>query len=194
MPAPRLFRRSPGAPAGLVAVLAFAAAGAAPAQTSDWRFEGELAASEPTFHRPYLYQGNCYLSSTGTDVRVDVHEFLLDDAVTPADLAVSLCEGAAFDSVLFLYQRPNGAPGAFDAAAPCDRLVLYSDDYCGSSSRVWSNTLVLGYATAVVTTFENGETGTYTLTADSAGSALQNFLYYGGFETGNLRTWSVAVQ
>ena len=194
MPESRTPTRTPTALAACVAAaLLLALAPAAPAQTSDWLFAGELLASEPTFNRPYLYQGVCYLSSVGTAVRFDVHEFILDDTVAPADFAASLCQGADFDSVLYLYQRPNGAPGAFYAEDPCARLVLYSDDYCGSASQVWSPALARGHVSVVVTTFANGATGAYTLTADSALSRLQDFIYYGGFETGNLRTWSAAI-
>jgi hypothetical protein len=195
MPESRTPNRTPTALAlSVTAALLLALAPTVPAaaQTSDWQLAGELLASEPTFHRPYLFEGVCYLSSVGTAVRFDVHEFILDDTVAPADFAASLCQGAEFDTVLFLYQRPTGAPGAFYAEDPCARLVLYSDDYCGSASQVWSTALALGHVSVVVTSFANGQTGAYTLTADSALSQLQDFIYYGGFETGNLRTWSDA--
>jgi len=124
MPESRTPTRTPTALAAcMAAALLLALAAPAAAQTSDWLFAGELLASEPTFNRPYLYLGTCYLSSVGTAVRFDVHEFILDDTVAPADFAASLCQGADFDSVLYLYQRPNGAPGAFYADDPCARLV-----------------------------------------------------------------------
>jgi hypothetical protein len=168
MPESRTPNRTPTALAlSVTAALLLALAPTVPAaaQTSDWQLAGELLASDPTFH---------------------------DDTVAPADFAASLCQGAEFDTVLFLYQRPTGAPGAFYAEDPCARLVLYSDDYCGSASQVWSTALALGHVSVVVTSFANGQTGAYTLTADSALSQLQDFIYYGGFETGNLRTWSDA--
>jgi hypothetical protein len=196
MPDSRTPRRTPTAlAAGFAAVLAVAAGGGsfAHAQSSDWMQVGALSTSDPTFNRPYLFQGVCYLSSVGTDVRFDVYEFRLDDAVAPADLLGSLCSGAAFDSVLYLYQRPAGEPGAFWELDPCARLILYSDDYCGSASLVWGNSLVLGDVTLVVTSFANGQVGDYTLTADSAGSHLQDFIFYSGFETGNARTWSLSI-
>jgi hypothetical protein len=42
----------------------------------------------------------------------------------------------------------------------------------------------------VVTSFANGVTGPYSLGVSSQSSELGTFIFYSGFETGNLRTWS----
>jgi hypothetical protein len=168
-------------------------AGLAGAQATGWLYSGVLDTSDPTWRRPYLYAGSCFLSSIGSAVRYDVHERVLDSATSTADLSVSLCAGTSFDSVLFLYQRPDGSPGGFSTSAQCTNLVGYNDDYCGSSSRIDSPALVRGHVTAVITTFANGETGGYGAVALSNAAPLGDFIFYGGFEMGNARDWS-AIQ
>jgi hypothetical protein len=171
-------------------LLLLGAALAGTAQAQDWSIDGNLVAGDLRWHRPYLAGATCLLSSIGTDVRYDVHELYLDDPAAPADLIANLCEVTEFDSVLYLYQRPSGAPGGFDPEAPCTRLLRYNDDYCGAQSRIGHLGLVPGYVTLVVTSFANGVTGPYRLSTFSDGSPLQDLVFYSGFETGTVRTWS----
>lgn len=176
------------------ALLALAAgAGLAVAQATGWLYSGTLDDGDRTWRRPYLYAGTCYLSSIGSAVFYDVHDVILDTAANPVDLSVSLCAGTSFDSVLYVYQRPDGRAGGFDPAAPCTRLIAYNDDYCGSASRVDSTALVPGHVTLVVTSFANGTIGGYGLVALSATAPLGDFVFANGFETADVLAWSAAV-
>jgi len=168
-------------------------AGLAGAQSTGWYAGGTLDANDPTWQRPYLFAGQCYLSTFGTDVPYDLYEIVLDTPTRPIDLALSLCSGTAFDSVLLLYQRADGAPVPFDDASPCTGLIDYNDDYCGTASRIDSRTLVPGHITAVVTGFRNTDIGDYGMFAFSNEAPLPDFIYYSGFETGDSRTWSATV-
>jgi hypothetical protein len=161
---------------------------------ADWYGPGALAASDPTYWRVYLDTGGqCLMSSVGSSVYYDIHELVLAEPAAPTDLIVSLCNTTAFDSVAYLYQFADGHPGPFNPANPCARLVAYSDDICGAQSQVSSLALVPGHVQFVVTSFANGTTGAYVALGFSAGSPLEDFIFYSGFETFDLRTWSSAV-
>jgi hypothetical protein len=168
-------------------------AGLAGAQSSGWYAAGALDGSDPTWQRPYLFNGQCYLSTVGSNVFYDVHELILDTPIRPIDLTASLCAGTQFDSVLFFYQRSDGHPGPFAPGSPCANLIAYNDDYCGSASRIDWPTLVPGVVAVVVTAFANGEAGAYQAWALSSVAHLGQFIFYGGFETGDSRTWSQTV-
>jgi hypothetical protein len=174
-------------------LLALAILGVAPAlaEGGTYRAVGSLTTEDPTFRRAYLNNdGSCSLSAIGTAVHYDVFELVLEADSAVTDVAAHLCVGTDFDSVLFFYQFPSGAPGAFDASAPCARLVAYDDDGCGPASAIGSRDLPLGVLTIVVASYANGTTGSYGLTADSDRSPLKTLVFYSGFETRDLETWS----
>ncbi|MFQ5459545.1 MAG: hypothetical protein ACE5EL_02005, partial [Anaerolineae bacterium] len=81
---------------------------------------GSLSAADPTFNRPFV-GGSCFLSAIGTDVHYDAYGFTVG---APSNWQFSLCGGAAFDTVLVLYEAP------FDPTQPCTRVFQYDDDFC----------------------------------------------------------------
>ena len=176
----------------LVALFAVAATPALAQQ--GWFTTGQLELTDPTFHRPYLFAGQCQLSSVGSMVRFDTHELSLVDPVAPTQLGGNLCAGTTFDSVLLLYQRPGGAAGGFDPADPCANLVDYGDDFCGTQSAFWINTLSPGFVTVVVTAYQNStELGPYTLSISSTDAEIASFIFYSGFELGDTGSWSTVL-
>lgn len=161
------------------------------AQGGPYATDGTLTEEDPTYQRAYLNgDGSCSLSTIGTAVHYDVFELLLEADSQTTDLYASLCTQTDFDSVLAFYQRPNGAPGAFDASAPCARLIAYDDDGCGPASRIDAEDLVRGVLTIIVTGYANTTTGSYHLAAESNFSPVDKLLFYCSFETGGLGTWS----
>ena len=179
--------------AALAALAALLASGAVPAlaQGGPYFTDGTLTEADPTYHRAYLNgDGSCALSAVGTAVHYDVFELVLQAESQTTDLFASLCSGTDFDSVLSFYQRASGAPGAFDASAPCQRLIAYDDDACGPASAVGRDDLVRGVLTIVVTGYANSITGSYHLAAESNVSPVEKLVFYSSFETGDLRTWS----
>jgi hypothetical protein len=193
---PRSDRSTPGRaaraaqPLRLALLALLSGAGGVEAQGS-WQGSGALAASDPAFQRAYLFQGSCFPSSVGSAVRYDVHELILDNPTPPTQLTASLCGGGtSFDSVLFFYQHSNGAPGPFDPADPCLRLVSYNDDFCGAQSSTANAALAAGHLSIVVTSYANDTFGSYALAATSNDAELDPFIFYSGFETQDTRTWS----
>jgi hypothetical protein len=175
----------------LLPLLLLAAPAAAGAQ--GWAVDDALDAGDPTYHRPYLFETACELSSIGTDVRFEYYELILVSPV-PSDLSADLCDGATgFDTVLYFYQRPDARPGPFDPAQPCLQLVAYDDDSCDSQSEISNQALAAGHVVVVLTSFANGTTGDFRLEASSLTAALGDFLFYAGFERGNANTWSAIV-
>ena len=172
--------------------LAFAGATAAAAQGA-WLTSGALAASDPVYRRPYLFEGQCYLSSVGTQVHFDVHELILESPV-PTNLTAALCNPqTGFDSVLYYYQHTSPA-GTFDPANPCLHLVAYNDDACGGAqSQIFNHPLAAGHVSVVLTSFGNGVEGAYLLIASTTTAQLGDFIFYSGFETANTRTWSFSL-
>lgn len=160
---------------------------------------GRLDAQDPVYQRAYIYQGNCYLSSFGTSVAFDVPELVLDVAAAPVDLVAQTCGSLLqsrpfiLDTVLFLYQRADARPGAFDPDQPCANLIAYDDDFCGPHSSVSNGELSPGHVDVVVTTFLNGEAGPYSLGMDSDAAPLERFIFYSGFEQGDARSWTVSA-
>lgn len=177
----------------LAAACALAALGAvaAPAQQT-WTGPGALDASDPTYQRVYLLFGQCYLSTIGSDVHYDVHELVLLDGTAPTHLSANTCAGPNFDTVFYFYQRVDGSAGAFSPTAPCDNLVAYSDDFCDVQSAITSNGLVPGHLTMVVTSYEDGTTGSYLISALSNDAQLDDYIFYDGFEPDG-RNWSFIV-
>ena len=176
----------------LLVALALAGAGAAGAQ-GGWQAAGSLAAGDAIYRRPYLFEGQCFLSSVGTQVYFDVYELILDSAV-PSDLSGTLCNpSTGFDTVLYFYQQA-GPAGPFSAGNPCANLVAYNDDACGGAqSEIVGQALAAGKTTVVLTSYGNGVTGPYLLDATSLTAQLDDFIFHSGFETGNTRTWSFVL-
>ena len=172
--------------------LAFAGATAAAAQ-GVWSTTGALTSSDPVYRRPYLFQGQCYLSSVGTQVHFDVHELILESAL-PSDLTASLCSPqTGFDTVLYYYQHAS-PEGPFDPANPCLNLVAYNDDACGGAqSQIFNQPLAAGHVSVVLTSFGNGVEGTYFIVASTMTAQLSEFIFYSGLETGDTRSWSLTV-
>ena len=177
----------------LVAACALAALGAvaAPAQQT-WSANGALDASDPTYQRVFLLLGECRLSTIGADVHYDVHELVLLDGAAPTHLSANTCTGTNFDTVFYFYQRVNGSAAAFSPTSPCNNLVGYSDDACDVQSAITSNGLVPGHLTMVVTSYEDGTTGSYQISALSNDAQLDDFIFYDGFEPDS-RNWSSVV-
>ena len=128
---------------------------------------GELTAGDPTFNRPVGFGGTCSLSGVGTAVHYDVYSFeLLGPA--PHDLFASLVGGTTMDTVMVFYQAPGGTQSPFNPAAGCANSVAYNDDFGGGlQSQISGTGLAAGWIDVVVTTFDNGVTGTYTMQVSS---------------------------
>ncbi|HSM14854.1 MAG TPA: hypothetical protein VLA66_12380 [Thermoanaerobaculia bacterium] len=178
----------------LVAACALAALGAvaAPAQQQTWSATGALDASDPTYRRVFLLLGECRPSTIGADVHYDVHELVLVDGAAPTHLSANTCFGTSFDTVFYFYQRLDGSAAAFSPTSPCDHLVGYSDDACDVPAAITSNGLVPGHLTMVVTSYEDGTTGSYLILAASNDAQLDDFIFYDGFEPDS-RNWSSVV-
>jgi hypothetical protein len=125
---------------------------------------GELDGADPTFNRP-IDPSACNLSSIATAVSYDAYDYLLLGP-GPHDLTADLCDAAAFNSIVLLYQGPLGLPDPFDPAHGCENLVAMNDDSaaCTSSTSLLAATgLGEGWVTVVVTSFFDGELGLYDL-------------------------------
>jgi hypothetical protein len=82
-------------------------------------------------------------------------------------LLASLCDSyggsATHDTVLILYQAPNGEANPFNAASACTHVVAYNDDFCGLRSQIEMSGLVPGFVQLVMTSFSSGTTGSYAM-------------------------------
>lgn len=153
---------------------------------------GNLTSGTPTFDRPQLqssapgYVQPCVLSATGSAVHYDFYEFNVTGCVTPSVTAntcgTAACSttGTLADSVLFIYQKSDASassPGnpIFNPASPCTNIVAANDDFCGSLSQVTS-AVMPGNFVVVVTTFNSGDTGTYSLSVGAPGCTISQVL------------------
>ncbi|MER2598813.1 MAG: hypothetical protein ABTQ73_04790 [Caldilineales bacterium] len=128
---------------------------------------GELTANDPLFNRPVGSGGSCTLSGVGTAVHYDVYSYYLD-GTPPQDLFASLLGGTTLDTVMVFYQVPDGSQNPFDATQPCLNTVAYNDDFGGTlQSQISATGLAVGWVDVVVTTFDNGDTGPYTMNVTS---------------------------
>ena len=133
---------------------------------------GELTPNDPVFNRPVGFGGSCSLSGVGTAVHYDVYSYNLAGA-PPHDLFASLVGGATFDTVLVFYQAPDGSQNPFDPTQGCLNSVAYNDDFGGGlQSQISATGLAEGWVDVVVTTFDNGTTGAYTM--DVASQSCQS--------------------
>jgi hypothetical protein len=128
---------------------------------------GELTAGDPVFNRPVGFGGSCSLSGVGTAVHYDVYSFELAGPA-PHDLFASLVSGTTMDTIMVFYQAPGGTQNPFNPAAGCTNSVAYNDDFGGTlQSQITGTGLGAGWIDVVVTTFDNGTTGTYTMQVSS---------------------------
>ncbi|HSN76684.1 MAG TPA: S8 family serine peptidase, partial [Anaerolineae bacterium] len=124
---------------------------------------GELTPNDPVFNRPVGFGASCSLSGVGTAVHYDVYSYNLGGP-TPHDLFASLVGGTTMDTVLVFYQAPDGSANPFDPAQGCLNSVAFNDDFgVGLQSQISATGLGAGWIDVVVTTFDNGETGAYTM-------------------------------
>ena len=137
-------------------------------QCVDQSESGALEAGDLTYNRPTAGSdgSGCGPSGVGTDVSYDVYTFTAAGGST--NVSVSTCDAADFDSVVAIYQADDGSASPFDSADGCSNLVGYGDDNVacgGNTSLVDVVGLVDGEYQIVVTSFDNGVTGDYTMTA-----------------------------
>jgi hypothetical protein len=141
--------------------LPIVAAIAAPAAAVTYTATGTTAGG-PTFNRPLSGTPPTSLSGVGTAVSYDVFGFTVGTSGT-----YSLTTDTGFDSFLVLYM------GAFDPSSPLANAIGANDD--SAQAAVGDAFLSLGLTAgtsyyAVVTAFENGVQGAYTLTIDGPGT------------------------
>lgn len=151
---------------------------------------GRLEASDPAYQLGQLERAGC--SDVGPFVRFDVLELVLDWQ-PPIVLEAYTCGCSDFDSVVLVYQRPDARPGAFDPAAPCSNLRASDDNGCnGVHSFALSEALLPGHVDVVVTSASpDVGLGRYAIFIESP--AVDDFIFYSGFEGGDARTWSTVV-
>ena len=153
---------------------------------------GDLAAGGPTFSRPQLQDAApgfvqpCVTSMTGSAVIYQAYEFNLSGCTTPT-ITANTCSigihsgiGTLVDSVLLVYQKPDGSastPGSpiFDPAAPCTNIIAANDDLGGLLSQVTASPTP-GNLVIVVTNFNSGDMGTYSLAVDAPGCTITEVL------------------
>ena len=144
---------------GILAVLAGLAVPSA--TTVQFSFDGTLSGSSPTFNRPVgafydagdICRTQATLSTVGTNVYYQVIPFTVQVA---GDVDIEVMTGT-FDTYLILYC-------AFDPDNPLDNLVASNDDGGeGLYSRINVPNLPAGAYYAVVSSFGNDETGSFTV-------------------------------
>ncbi len=135
--------------------------------SSGFTINGLLTNTDPTFNRVFgtifnplnLCQTQGTLSGSGTNVFYKVYEFTVTEA-GHVNIEVTGTSGFG-DSYIFLYC-------SFDPLFPRENLI-HSDDDGGSGllSKFTDLDLPVGIYYLVVTTFSNGETGSYTVEVSS---------------------------
>jgi hypothetical protein len=121
---------------------------------------GSLSASDPTFSRAFGF-GPCGGTLDGAAMHYDVYD--LSVSVTGGlDISITSMPAGSFDSFLTIY---NGSFVSANALTNCYAV----DDDSGPGGDSLLDNLLLNSATqyfAVVTSFGDGETGNYTLSAE----------------------------
>ncbi|TNF74782.1 MAG: hypothetical protein EP299_06870, partial [Acidobacteria bacterium] len=136
----------------------------------DGTVAGSLDSGDQVFDRPVMVVDSCTPTGAGSTYRYDSFDFHLNGPVWH-DLQASLCspEGTAdFDTVVAVYQDPYGEPEPFDPLHPCTNLIALNDDFCGLQSALSETSLVPGMVTVVLTSFDPGGTGSYSLAVGSS--------------------------
>ena len=153
---------------------------------------GDLAAGGPTFSRPQLQDAApgfvqpCVTSMTGSAVIYQAYEFSLSGCATPTITAntcsTGVCSGTGtlVDSVLLVYQKPDGSASTpsspiFDPAAPCTNIIAANDDLGGLLSQVTASPTP-GNLVIVVTNFNSGDAGSFSLSVDAPGCSITQVL------------------
>ena len=133
-----------------------------------------LDAADLTYQRAFGVPPVCSLSADGSNVYYEVYTFELTGP-GPHNLTASTCNSATFDSVLTVYQAPDGGADPFNAGDVCTNRIAYNDDAAGCTltSLIEASDLVAGSADVVVTSFANGQTGDFelSLTSDTCQAA-----------------------
>jgi hypothetical protein len=121
---------------------------------------GSLSASDPTFSRAFGF-GPCGGALDGAAMHYDVYD--LSVSVTGGfDISITTVPPGSFDSFLTIYNGP------FDPANALTNCYAVDDDSGPNVDSLLDN-LLLNSGTqyfAVVTSFADGETGDYTLSAE----------------------------
>lgn len=143
-------------------VLLAAVAAGAPANAATVVVNGALSASDPTFRSPNA--GNPPTSTSNGAYSYDAYRFTVNTTGSYAITAAS----NAFDTYLGLYQ------GAFNPQNPLTNALQYNDDAptSGGTNSLITRTLSTGIQYfAVVTSFDPGERGAYSLSITGPGTA-----------------------
>jgi uncharacterized repeat protein (TIGR01451 family) len=124
-------------------------------------YNGSLSAADPTYNR--TVEGCTSLSGVGTDVSYSAKTFTVD---TAGNYDIE-SEQTGFDGMIFLYT------GTFNPSSAVTNCTEGNDDSSGVGfSAIVGAPLVTGTSYTVVTTsFDIGETGTFTNTITGPGSA-----------------------
>ncbi len=140
-----------------LALLAFASL--VPAHAAMLTSNGSLSASDPTYNRVNEALAH---SGIGTNVYYDVFYF---HTTGTGSVRMEITTGT-FDSFITLYQ------GSFNAASPTTNDVeADDDDGVGSLSKIIRSLNGGNNYVAIVTSFNNGVTGNYTLQVEGAVAA-----------------------
>lgn len=120
---------------------------------------GALELTDPTYNRPIEGVPPVALSNIGTNVFFDTYTFdvLSAGLVTIRTTAAAFTTGNADDTFLTLYFP------TFNPAAALVNALAANDDAPGSSLSLIALSLNPGTYTVVATSFDNGQTGNYTL-------------------------------
>jgi hypothetical protein len=143
-------------PVSRIAAVAVLFAAPAVSQAGFVNYGGTLAVTDPTFNRPVTTTA---LSGVGTNVFFDVQPFFVDTTGSYQLEVLTAVIGPSFpnDSFLALYV------GSFNPAAPLANAVAVDDDGgVGALSLITTNLTANTQYFLVTTTFDNGDTGTYT--------------------------------
>lgn len=123
----------------------------------------DLDGTEDTFQRAFGSAASCTPSAIGSSVFHDVYTFTASEGES---VEVSTCDQASFNTLIHVYQAADGSANPFDPSSACTNIVGLNDDGAGcgaDTSLIEVNDLVEGDFQVVVTSYDNGETGDYTL-------------------------------
>ncbi len=140
----------------LLSISLLALATLLPAHAALLTSNGSLSSSDPTYNRVTESLG---LSMVGTNVYYDVFYF---HTTGTGNVRIETTAGT-FDTFITLYQ------GSFSAASPTvNDVAADNDDGAGSLSYILRSLNGGNNFAAVVTSFSNGVTGSYTLQVEGA--------------------------
>ncbi len=157
--------------------------GNAPAVNSVCLAGQSLSGGSPTFVRPsttFTFSTGCLNDgtapvSTGTSTPYQAFAFNVSGCAAPISLTAQVCTSACgaaatFDSVIFVYQKDNGAPGVagdavFEPTNPTDNNKVRSanNNACAPDDASTTVNICAGVFVVVVTSNGAGATGTFNL-------------------------------